>query len=63
MAMDHQKYATENEAAKVQAYAEQRGFEIVRIYADEGKSGFHSVSDLHRLAYARSLAACTCRPG
>lgn len=39
MSTDHQKYSTENQAAKIRDYAEHRGMEIVRTYADEGKSG------------------------
>jgi DNA invertase Pin-like site-specific DNA recombinase len=39
MSTDHQKYSTENQAEALQRYADQRGIEIVRTYADEGKSG------------------------
>lgn len=39
MSTEHQKYSTENQAEIISRYAEQRGFEIVRTYADEGKSG------------------------
>lgn len=39
MSTDHQKYSTDNQSAEIRAYAERRGFEIVRSYADEGKSG------------------------
>jgi DNA invertase Pin-like site-specific DNA recombinase len=39
MSTDHQKYSTENQAAAIQLYAAQRGFLIVRTYADEGRSG------------------------
>src|SRR5215467_6717743 len=39
MYTDHQKYSTENQSDSIQRYAAQRGIEIVRIYADEGKSG------------------------
>ena len=39
MSTEHQKYSTENQAEAIRQYAEQRGFEIVRTYADEGKSG------------------------
>jgi len=39
MSTDHQKYSTENQAEALQHYAAQRGIEIVRTYADEGKSG------------------------
>lgn len=39
MSTDHQKYSTENQADVLQRYANARGMEIVRTYADEGKSG------------------------
>jgi DNA invertase Pin-like site-specific DNA recombinase len=39
MSTEHQKYSTENQAEILQQYAAQRGLEIVRTYADEGKSG------------------------
>jgi DNA invertase Pin-like site-specific DNA recombinase len=39
MSTEHQKYSTENQAEAIQQYAVQRGIEIVRTYADEGKSG------------------------
>lgn len=39
MSTEHQKYSTDNQAAAIRRYAQQRGFEIVRTYADEGKSG------------------------
>ncbi|OHT19115.1 hypothetical protein BHE75_01098 [Sphingomonas haloaromaticamans] len=39
MSTDHQRYSTENQAEAIRHYATARGFEIVRTYADEGKSG------------------------
>jgi DNA invertase Pin-like site-specific DNA recombinase len=39
MSTDHQKYSTENQADAIRQYAARRGIEIVRTYADEGKSG------------------------
>lgn len=39
MSTDHQRYSTENQADAIAAYAARRGFEIVRTYADEGRSG------------------------
>ncbi len=39
MSTEHQKYSTDNQAAEIQRYAVRRGYEIVRTYADEGKSG------------------------
>lgn len=39
MSTEHQKYSTDNQASEIRAYAARRGFEIVRTYADEGKSG------------------------
>jgi DNA invertase Pin-like site-specific DNA recombinase len=39
MSTEHQKYSTDNQSAVIRKYATKRGFEIVRTYADEGKSG------------------------
>jgi DNA invertase Pin-like site-specific DNA recombinase len=39
MSTEHQQYSTENQAAKIREYAAHRGIEIVRTYADAGKSG------------------------
>jgi DNA invertase Pin-like site-specific DNA recombinase len=39
MSTEHQKYSTENQSEVIRRYAEQRGIEIVRSYADHGKSG------------------------
>ena len=39
MSTEHQQYSTENQADKIREYADHRGIEIVRTYADEGKSG------------------------
>ncbi|QYC11494.1 recombinase family protein [Brevundimonas nasdae] len=39
MSTEHQKYSTENQADIIAGYAERRGFEIVKTYADQGKSG------------------------
>ncbi len=39
MSTEHQQYSTENQADKIVEYAERRGIEIIRTYADEGKSG------------------------
>ena len=39
MSTEHQQYSTENQGDKIREYAERRGLDIVRTYADEGKSG------------------------
>jgi len=39
MSTEHQKYSTENQADVIRAYAAQRSIEIVKTYADAGKSG------------------------
>jgi DNA invertase Pin-like site-specific DNA recombinase len=39
MSTEHQQYSTENQADVIRHYAEHRGIEIVRTYADEGRSG------------------------
>jgi DNA invertase Pin-like site-specific DNA recombinase len=39
MSTEHQQYSTANQEDTIREYAARRGFEIVRTYADEGKSG------------------------
>ena len=39
MSTEHQQYSTNNQADKIAEYARRRNIEIVRTYADEGKSG------------------------
>jgi DNA invertase Pin-like site-specific DNA recombinase len=39
MSTEHQRYSTENQAEAIRIYANQRNLEIVRTYADAGKSG------------------------
>lgn len=39
MSTEHQQYSTENQAYKIRDYARLQGIEIVRTYADDGKSG------------------------
>ncbi|PNU02364.1 recombinase family protein [Novosphingobium guangzhouense] len=41
MSTEHQQYSTDNQAEAIARYAEFRGYEIVRTYADEGKSGLN----------------------
>lgn len=41
MSTDHQRYSTDNQADKIAEYAARRDFEIVRTYADEGRSGLN----------------------
>ena len=39
MSTDHQKYSTENQADAIRDYAARRQMDIVKTYADAGKSG------------------------
>lgn len=39
MSTEHQQYSTENQSSKIREYAGSRGIEIIRTYADAGKSG------------------------
>ncbi len=41
MSTEHQQYSTENQADAIRQYADLRGIEIVRTYADEGRSGLN----------------------
>ncbi|ANL28670.1 resolvase/recombinase protein [Rhizobium phaseoli] len=43
MSTEHQKYSTDNQIAVIHLYADKNGFEIIRSYADEGKSGLRLV--------------------
>jgi len=39
MSTENQQYSTHNQADKIREYAEKRGIEIIKTYADDGKSG------------------------
>jgi len=39
MSREHQRYSIENQTARIREYASQRGFEVIKTYADDGKSG------------------------
>lgn len=39
MSTEHQQYSTDNQVARIREYALHRGIEVVKTYADEGKSG------------------------
>ncbi len=39
MSTEHQQYSTENQKDIILAFAESRNLDVVRVYADEGKSG------------------------
>jgi DNA invertase Pin-like site-specific DNA recombinase len=39
MSTEHQQYSTDSQAGVILEYAVRRGFEVVRTYADEGRSG------------------------
>lgn len=39
MSTEHQQYSTLNQSDKIREYAEKRGIEIIKTYADDGKSG------------------------
>ena len=39
MSTEHQQYSTENQSDKIREYAQRRGIEIIKTYADSGKSG------------------------
>jgi hypothetical protein len=39
MSTDLQKYSTENQLETIRRYAEQRGFEIIKVFEDSGRSG------------------------
>jgi hypothetical protein len=39
MLREHQKYSPANQAAAIAEYASARGYEVVRTYRDNGRSG------------------------
>ncbi|MDE4911209.1 recombinase family protein [Methylobacterium sp. 092160098-2] len=39
MSTDMQSFSTEGQLAHIQIYAERRGFDVVRVYEDAGRSG------------------------
>jgi len=39
MSTEHQQYSTDNQSQKIREYASRRNIDIVKTYADEGKSG------------------------
>ena len=39
MSTEHQQYSTDNQLTAIAQYAQKRGLEVTRSYADEGKSG------------------------
>jgi DNA invertase Pin-like site-specific DNA recombinase len=41
MSTEHQQYSTTNQEDVIREYAARRGYQIVRTYADEGKSGLN----------------------
>ena len=41
MSTEHQQYSTDNQAVAIRAYADLHGYEIVRTYQDDGKSGLN----------------------
>ncbi|RJF85537.1 recombinase family protein [Sphingomonas cavernae] len=41
MSTEHQQYSTDNQTAAIRQYAQQHGYEIIKTYADEGKSGLN----------------------
>ncbi|MDD3179551.1 MAG: recombinase family protein [Opitutaceae bacterium] len=51
MSTEHQRYSTQNQLDRIREYAARREMEIVRIFADEGKSGLHlkGRDDLQRM--------------
>jgi DNA invertase Pin-like site-specific DNA recombinase len=53
MSTEHQQYSTQNQGDKIREYAAHRGIDIVRTYADEGKSGLriHGREALQRLIH------------
>jgi len=63
MSTERQQYSTQNQADKIQEYADHRGMEIVRTYADDGKSGLSIGGQAFRSPIApNSLKMTTAKP-
>lgn len=41
MSTEHQRYSTDNQSEVIHRYADRRNYEVVKTYADEGKSGLN----------------------
>lgn len=39
MSTEHQQYSSDNQAAAIQRYADEKGYQIVSTYSDDGRSG------------------------
>ncbi len=60
MSTEHQQYSTENQSDKILEYASRHGMQIVRTYADAGKSGLNidGRDALQRLIREVESASC-----
>ena len=54
MSTEHQQYSTDNQADKINEYAEKRGIEIIKTYADDGKSGCQRRNKIRPLGGAKT---------
>src|SRR5512147_955854 len=63
MSTDHQQYSTENQAEVIAEYARTHHIEIVRTYADEGKSGLRRGPRPAAAADRRRRERCRQFPG
>ncbi len=54
MSTEHQRYSTDNQADEIRRYADAHGMEIIRTFADDGKSGLNLEG---RASLLRLLAA------
>jgi len=59
MSTEHQRYSTENQGLAIQEYADSHGMQIVKTYADAGKSGLNTVRQTFNLPSSKpTLKAC-----
>ena len=59
MPTEHQQYSTENQADAIRQCAERRGIEIVRTYADEGRSGLRPTAETRSSSSSTTSRAAT----
>jgi len=59
MSTEHQRYSTENQSEVIAQYAARCGFDVVRTYADNGKSGLRIEGrDALRLLLTDAQSGC-----
>src|ERR1700728_5021934 len=61
MSTEHQQYSTENQSQIIHRYARARGMNVIRTYADHGKSGLNLSGRLGLAALIRAAQSGTAK--